>query len=657
VRSTSIVAWPAGCVCLSIVLGATAASAANPPLRRLDSEGIPVLSPLRTAGAIVIDGRLTESVWTNAEALGQLKQRDPNEGQPETERTEIRIAFDDDALYVGARMSDREPGRIVRQLSRRDSDADCDTITIYLDPQHDHRTGVSLRVSAAGSLADALIYDDNNQDSAWDGVWDAAVTTDEQGWTAELRVPFSQLRFTPGPRQTWGLNARRHIQRSNEDTWWVLVPKTESRLASGMGHLAGLNDVPPKRHLDLLPYARTGLDVSGTLDPANPLRDTTSALGGIGLDAKWGLTSSLTLDATVNPDFGQVEVDPAVVNLTAFETFYEEKRPFFIEGAQLYGNFGKNGLLLYGRFGARYPNLYYSRRIGRSPQLSVDGEFVDTPAATTILAAAKLAGRLTSGWNVAFLDALTGREYAHVASGLERSTPETEPLTNYIAARATRDFGRRGSVGLLATSVVRDFRTTATQAYLPGDATVVGVDGNVFLDQKRTWVASGSFAGSAVSGSLRRASNRWRTSSPRPCRPMFSRARARTHQSGSVTRVSHTETARGSSRRRESSFAGPAIARSGEWASWRRAGTKPGFPFTTVSSARSRIHTNVPSKACRNRGARMSAGIRATSDRAPLRTESWPSARSERISRVWSPCAFGRRRSREAKAAVLSSEI
>jgi hypothetical protein len=498
-----------------MVLSASVAAASSPPLRKLDNEGVPVLTPLRTASPIVIDGRLTESVWTDAEALGQLKQRNPNEGRPETERTEIRIAFDDDALYIGARMYDREPTEIVRQLSRRDSNADCDTITIYLDPQHDHRTGVSLRVSAAGSLADALIYDDNSQDLAWDGVWDAAVSTDSEGWSAELRIPFSQLRFTPGTRQTWGLNARRYIQRNNEDAWWELVPKTESRLASGMGHLTGVNDVPPKRHLDLLPYVRTGLDVIGTLDPNNPLRDTTSVFGGLGLDAKWGLTSSLTLDATVNPDFGQVEVDPAVVNLTAFETFYQEKRPFFIEGAQLFGNFGRNGLLLYGRFGARYPNLYYSRRIGRSPQLSVDGEFVDTPAATTILGASKLTGRVGSNWNVAFLDALTGREYAQVANGLERSTPETEPLTNYIAARATREFGKRGTLGVLATSVVRNLRTTAEQLYLPGNATVLGLDGNVFFDQKRTWVASGSFAGSMVSGDaasmlrLQRASARY----------------------------------------------------------------------------------------------------------------------------------------------------
>ena len=479
---------------------AAISAAGSLPPRPTDAEGVAVVSPVRTAGPIVVDGRLSEGTWAEAGALTQLRQRNPNEGKPETERTEIRVAYDNDALYVGARMYDRQPGQIVRQLSRRDSDAESDSITIYLDPQHDHRTGVMLRVSAAGSLADALIFDDSSQDLAWDGVWDAAVAIGDDGWSAELRIPFSQLRFTPGARQTWGVNARRYIQRKNEETWWELVPKTESRVASGMGHLVGVNDVPPKRHLDLLPYARVGLDAQGTLDPGNPLRDRTSGLGGLGLDAKWGLTSSLTLDATVNPDFGQVEVDPAVVNLTAFETFYDEKRPFFIEGSRLYTNFGRNGLLLYGRFGASYPSLYYSRRVGRAPQLAADGEYVDAPSATTILGAGKLTGRLASGWNVAFLDALTGREYAQVANGVARTRPETEPLTNYIAARASREFGRRGSLGVIGTSVVRDLRTAGAEAYLPDNASVLGVDGNVFVDQKRTWVVSGSFAGSLVAG-------------------------------------------------------------------------------------------------------------------------------------------------------------
>ncbi len=515
VPATALIRLSVACVVAAWTAAPLAADGGTPPSRRTDAEGVATLAPTRTPGAMVIDGRLSEVVWQQAEATTGLRQRDPNEGQPETERTEIRVAYDDEALYVGARMHDGEPARIVRQLSRRDADANSDTITIYLDPQHDHRTGVLLRVSAAGSQADALLYDDNSRDYAWDGVWDAAVSVEEGSWCAELRIPFSQLRFRPGSRQTWGLNVSRYIQRKNEEAWWELVPKTESRLASAMGHLAGVDDVPPKRHLDLLPYIRTGIDQSGSLAPGNPLRGGTEVFAGVGLDAKWGLTSSLTLDAAVNPDFGQVEVDPAVVNLTAFETFYEEKRPFFIEGGQLYTNFGRNGLLLYGRFGATYPSLYYSRRIGRAPQLAPDGAFVDSPVATTILGAGKLTGRTAGNWNIALLDALTGREFAQVADGTARSDWEIEPLTNYIAARASRDFGRQGSVGFLATSVIRNLRTEQQQMSLPDTAMVFGGDGHVFFDRKRTWVASGSFAGSWVAGEpaamlrLQRASARY----------------------------------------------------------------------------------------------------------------------------------------------------
>jgi hypothetical protein len=489
------------CVAAATLTGhLSARESTDPPTRRTNSEGLAVLVALRLAGPIMLDGRLLEPVWGEAEPTAGLRQRDPNEGQPETERTEVRVAYDDDALYIGARLFDREPAQIVRRLSRRDLGANSDTVTIYLDPQHDHRTGVLLRVSAAGSQADALLYDDNSEDFAWDGVWDAAVSVDAEGWSAELRIPFSQLRFRPGAKQTWGLNVARYIHRKNEESWWELVPKTESRLVSSMGHLAGIDNVPPKRHLDLLPYIRTGADVSGTLAPANPLRETTQMFAGGGLDVKWGLTSSLTMDAAVNPDFGQVEVDPAVVNLSAFETFYEEKRPFFIEGGQLYTNFGRDGLLLYGRFGATYPSLYYSRRIGRAPQLAPAGEFVDSPESTAILGAGKLTGRTASGWNVAFLDALTGREFAKVANGTERTRAEIEPLTNYIAARASRDFGRRGSAGFLATSVIRDLRTSHAQSELAETATVAGADGHVFFDAKGTWVASGSVAGSVVAG-------------------------------------------------------------------------------------------------------------------------------------------------------------
>ncbi len=468
--------------------------------RRKGSDGVVVVSPIRLNTTVAIDGRLTESAWIEAEPLSGLLQRNPQEGQEATERTEIRIAYDAAALYVGARMFDREPQRIVRELSRRDSESNSDSITIYLDPQHDHRTGVLLGVSAAGSQTDGLVFDDARRDLAWDGVWDAAVSVDERGWSAEIRIPFSQLRFTPNARQTWGLNVYRFIQRKNEEDWWELVPKTESRLASGMGHLAGLDEIPGQQHLELMPYVRSGLDLSNTVAAGNPFHDGSKPFGGMGLDAKWGLASNLTLDATINPDFGQVEVDPAVVNLTAFETFYQEKRPFFIEGAQLYSNFGQNGLSLYGRFGARFPEIYYSRRIGRAPQGFADGEFVDTPAATTILGAAKLTGRTASGWNMAFLNALTGSESARVADGDARSSMVVEPLTNYFAGRATRDFGQRAGIGFLATSVVRNFESGNLKERLPERATVVGGDAHLFFDRRQAWVVSGSFSGSLVSG-------------------------------------------------------------------------------------------------------------------------------------------------------------
>ena len=469
-------------------------------------------SAVRSRGAIAIDGRLAEETWALAPAIADLVQRNPDEGRPATERTEVRLAYDDDALYVGARLFDRRPDAIVRRLSRRDADVSADLFRVYLDPHHDHKTGVVLTVSAAGSQAEAWLSNDFERDSSWDGVWEAAVTVDAEGWTVEIRVPFSQLRFAPGDRQTWGLNVSRYIQRNNEEDWWVLVPKTDTRLVSAFGHVDGLDGIVPRRHLEVLPYVTTSIERMLTAQPGDPFRGPSRLLGGTGLDIKWGMTSSFTLDGAINPDFGQVEVDPAVVNLTAFETFFQEKRPFFIEGAQQFGTFGRNGLVLYGRFGARYPDLWYSRRIGRPPHVDADGDFVSQPTATTILGAAKVTGRTASGWNMSLLDAVTGRERARVADGLSQTTMEVEPLTNYLAARVSRDIDGRGAVGMLATSVNRSLRTTDLKAEVGSGAYVGGIDGNVFMDRKKVWVLSGSFAGSHVRGDAAAIAKLQRTS-------------------------------------------------------------------------------------------------------------------------------------------------
>jgi hypothetical protein len=462
---------------------------------------VPTIRAVRLQAPIVLDGRLDEDVWKSPNPATDFVQKDPDEGQPATEKTEIRIAYDDEAIYVGARMFDSQPSRIVRRLSRRDSVPNTDCVMIGFDPRHDHLTGVGFIVTAAGTLADEVIFDDIQEDGSWDGVWDARVSVDGLGWSAELRIPFSQLRFPEGEHQTWGFNAARKLSRRNEESDWILTPKKESGLASRFGHLEGLDGIRGRSHLDLLPYATARTERMATAEPGDPFNDGSRTLGGVGLDAKWGVTSSLTLDATVNPDFGQVEVDPAVVNLSAYETFYEEKRPFFIEGSTLFGSFGFNGPNNRMGFNRSMPTLFYSRRIGRAPQGNAAGDFVDIPSATTILGAGKLTGKTRSGWSVIFLEAATSREFARVENAGARTEVEVEPLTNYLAIRAHRDVGQRAGVGMLATAVVRDLADPALTARLVHDAVVIGGDAHWFLNKKRDWVVTGSVSGSRVSGS------------------------------------------------------------------------------------------------------------------------------------------------------------
>jgi len=473
------------------------------------------LHAARASAPIVLDGRLDEPGWQAAPVASGFLQRDPDQGQPATEATELRLLFDDHALYVGARLHDREAGRIVRQLSRRDALAEADTFTLYLDPHRDRRTGAVLQVSAAGVQRDAAIYDDNFEDDSWDAVWESAVAIDAEGWSVEMRVPFSQLRFPTAPGHAWGVNARRVVHRKNESSWLVLVPKNESGLASRMTGLEGIDGIEPGRHLELLPYVSGRAEFVAPATEADPWNDGSRLYGGAGLDFKYGVGSGMALVGAVNPDFGQVEVDPAVVNLTAFETFFEEKRPFFTEGSQVFLRFGRSGASDYTTYFYPEPLLFYSRRIGRAPQGGATGDSVDAPTATTILGAAKLVGRTKGGWNLGLLEAVTGSEAARVATGVERSDFEVEPLTNYFVGRAQRALGARASIGFIGTSVVRDLDTPYLDSLLVGQAFLGGVDGHVFLDGRRDWVVSGGLAGSTVSGSrasilrLQRAAQRY----------------------------------------------------------------------------------------------------------------------------------------------------
>ena len=470
------------------------------PARPQSPHGEPGARVERASTPISVDGRLDEEAWRQAPVAGGFLQRDPNQGEPATEATELRLLFDDGALYVGARLHDREPAQIVRQLSRRDVVAEADSFSIFLDPHHDHLTGVELQVSAAGVQRDSAIYDDNFEDDSWDAVWESAVTLDAEGWTLEMRIPFSQLRFPAASRQTWGVNARRVVQRKHESSWLALVPKNESGLASRMAHLEGIAGVPPAKHLELLPYLSGRAEYIAPAGPGDPFNDGSRLFGGAGLDLKYGFSTNLAVVAAINPDFGQVEVDPAVVNLTAFETFFEEKRPFFTEGAQVFSHFGRSGASEYLSFFYPEPQLFYSRRIGRAPQGSAAADFVDAPDSTTILGAAKLTGRTRSGWTVGVLEAVTGRETARLSDGSSFGREEVEPLTNYFVGRVRRDY-RQGNtvVGGLATAVNRDLSDPALKSLLRSSAYAGGLDLNHYWGRRR-WSLDAMLLGSTVQG-------------------------------------------------------------------------------------------------------------------------------------------------------------
>jgi hypothetical protein len=455
----------------------------------------------RTTRPPTIDGQLNDEAWSRADAISGFTQQDPDEGQPATEHTEIRILYDDRALYVGARLFDREATRIGRRLATRDGDADADRITLFLDPMHDHLTGVMFRVSASNVQTDAVLFNDTWDDWSWNAVWESQVSADEAGWSVEMRIPLSQLRFTSGDKQTWGINVERFIRRRNEASWLEMVPKKETGRASRMVHLAGLDGLQPSRRLELLPYTAGRAEYVAPSSSANPFNDGSRIFGSAGLDMKYGLTSNLTIDATVNPDFGQVEVDPAVVNLSAFETFFEEKRAFFLEGAQIFGNFGRGGSNGNWGFNNSEPQIFYSRRIGRTPQLQTDAEFADPPTATTILGAAKLTGKTAKGWSIGLLEAVTSTEKAPTETAFVPGTAIVEPMANYAVVRLQRDIGRRAGLGMLGTAVNRRLTTPAVSAALPSAAYVGGADGYFFLDADRDWAMNFSIAGSRVDGS------------------------------------------------------------------------------------------------------------------------------------------------------------
>jgi hypothetical protein len=464
------------------------------------------ISAVRIKEPIQIDGALSESIYQHP-GMTSFYQRDPNQGNPVSESTEVWVAYDDEALYIGALLKDSHPDSIIARLSRRDNDVGGDQFGVGIDSYHDKRNGYYFIVSAAGTLIDGTLYNDDWSDASWNGVWEAKQKLLPNGWSLEMRIPFSQLRFEEKDQYVWGIVFERMIGRKKEQSFTAYTPRNESGFVSRFAELTGIEHISPPSRFEATPYITSRAEYLQH-DPGDPFHTGSKYKPDFGADFKLGLGSNLTLDGAVNPDFGQVEVDPAVVNLSDVETYYDEKRPFFLEGMNIF-SFGQGGVNSFWSFNWSNPNLFYSRRIGRSPERGLpQNDFADVPQGTRILGAVKLTGKMFNGWNVGTIEALTNREYANIdSSGVFRDF-EVEPLTSYTIARVQRDFndGKQG-FGFLTTWAHRFFKDDGMKSAVSSDAFVGGIDGWTAFDSEKEYMFSGWTAVSRVTGTKERMLN------------------------------------------------------------------------------------------------------------------------------------------------------
>lgn len=467
-----------------------------------DSTARRLVTAARRTGDIVLDGRLDEAAWAAATPSSAFMQSYPKPNTAPTDSTTVKVLYDDAALYVGIRMYDAHPDSIAAQLARRDaSGIYSDWVHLNIDSYHDRRTAFRFTVNPKGVKKDVYTSNDFAEDVNWDAIWDVGTRVDSLGWVAEYRVPLSQLRFgnsPTGPERLWGFQVMRDIARRAERDSWSPWTQKDAGFVSRFGDLNGLVNVPTPQRLEVVPYVSTRLTRAPSTGE-NPFFKSNDVKPSLGGDLRYGLPAGLTLTATVNPDFGQVEVDPSVVNLSAFETFFPEKRPFFLEGSDIF-NFGS--VYLNNDYGSmRY---FYSRRIGRVPQRFPGGaniRFAKSPDATTIDGAAKISGK-TRGWTMGLLDAVTPQEQADVVlnDGTRTTTP-VEPLTNYFVGRVKRDFrGGASTLGTMVTSTIRSVDDAVFKDLLRSSATFGGIDFEHDV-QKRTWITTGFLAASHVAGS------------------------------------------------------------------------------------------------------------------------------------------------------------
>lgn len=495
--------------CLAASL-ALAAPQAPPPAR----PELPPVRAVRATSPLVVDGVLDEAVWKGEGAYEAFTQQSPHQGDPPSQRTEVRVAYDDDAIYVGARLWDSQADSIVARLARRDSGSGSDAFMVFLDTFRDRRTGYYFGITAAGTLLDGVLMNDGWDDDSWDGVWSGRARRDAQGWTAELRIPLSQMRFVSGAGKPWGVNFNRDISRRLESDKLVYTPRGESGFVSRFPELVGLDGIRPARKIELLPYT-TAKSEHLVHAPNDPFHDGSDFSPAAGLDLRTSLGSNLTLNASVNPDFGQVEIDPAVVNLSDVESYFDEKRPFFTEGSSAF-RCGNNGASDYWNFNWPEPTFFYSRRIGRAPggALPDDAAFADVPVATRILGAAKVTGQPRPGFDFGTLHAVTQKTMATFERGDgTRGSASVEPLSYYGALRGLKSFHReRQGLGVMTLETARAFDGTGLEDQFDRNGFVTAVDGWTALDAKKDWVVSGYVAGSRVDGTSARVTSLQRSS-------------------------------------------------------------------------------------------------------------------------------------------------
>lgn len=510
------------------IISKTSTASLNPKTDyRFGNEESPTMDAIRISGnEIILDGFLDESIWQTAPVATGFTQRFPDDGGNPTQKTEIQILYTNKHVYVGVMAYESSIDSATSPLFRRDGNFSSDWVYISFDSYNDKRTAFTFAVNPRGVQKDILYFDDTNEDVLWDAVWEAKSQIQPNGWSVEMKIPLSQLRFSSSEAtQSWGVNFQRRIARNNEFNYWAPTPQTEAGVVSKFGRLNGITNLEEPRRLEITPYASSSLTREADGDENNPYYEENALTFGVGGDVKYGLTSDLTLTATINPDFGQVEADPATINLSQFEIFFSERRPFFLEGNDIF-RFGRTRTFNT----AGNPSTFYSRRIGRSPQGnlseynsfngnsiynpdSVNSRYQDLPSQTNIAAAAKISGKTKSGWSIGVLNAYTLEETGSFTVNQGSVLGETsgkfaiEPATNYFVGRVKKDINEGNTVaGGFLSAVNRNIDGTYFESYLRESAYITGADFEHNWND-REYVVSGAFSVSQINGSAETIEN------------------------------------------------------------------------------------------------------------------------------------------------------